>query len=361
MSKTSIDLLLVDDDDIDREMVRRLLLPNYTMREAATGHFALALVQAQPPDCVLLDYRLPDMDGLELLPALTQADLPVILLTGEENPATIVQAMQKGAQDYLVKKHLSPLTLAQAIANAIEKARLKREVKTQHQQLRALAVALTLAEQQERRRIAELLHDHIQQMLYALKTRTHLLRLEPAVGTGGQEHLVALKRLIDDLIGVTRQLTVDLSPPVLEHEGLAAALQWLAMHMYETHQLQVAFESQSTKQVSGADLRLLIFQVVRELLFNVVKHAGVKQAKLGVWEQENQLRILVADEGRGFALEAMRTQNRMHSGLGLTRVDERLALFGGRLEFDTQPGKGVRATLIVPLSGLSTEPTQEER
>jgi signal transduction histidine kinase len=360
MSEPTIDLLLVDDDEIDREMVCRLLLPNYTVREAATGQRALTLVQAQLPDCVLLDYRLPDINGLQLLPALTQAALPVILLTGEENPATIVQAMQQGAQDYLVKKQLSPLILANAIGNAIEKARLKREVEAQHQQLRALAVALTLAEQQERRRIADLLHDHIQQMLYALKTRAHLLRLEPAVGSGSQDHLVTLKRLIDELIGVTRQLTVELSPPLLHDEGLAAALQWLARHMHETHQLQVVFEHHPAQEVSSADVRLLIFQLVRELLFNVVKHAGVQQAKLVLWEQDNQLRILVADEGRGFAPEALRPQNRLPSGLGLTRIGERLALFGGRLELATQPGQGVRTTLIIPLSGLSTAPTPEE-
>lgn len=359
MTEPSIDLLLVDDDDTDREMVRRLLLPSYTVREAPSGHGALTLVQAQPPDCVLLDYRLPDMDGLQLLPALTQAAIPVILLTGEESPATIVQAMQEGAQDYLVKKYLSPLILAQAIGNAIEKVRLKRALEAQHQQLRALAVALTLAEQQERRRMAELLHDHIQQMLYALKTRTHLIRLDPTVGSAPQEHLMALKQLIEELIGVTRKLTVDLSPPVLNHEGLAAALQWLAIHMHETHQLQVAFERHAVQEVASADVRLLIFQVVRELLFNVVKHAGVQQAKLALWEQDNQLQILVADEGHGFTMAALSAENRLASGLGLTSVRERLALLGGRLELDTQPGKGVRATLSVPLADLSTAPPRK--
>lgn len=152
-------LLLIDDDTIDCELVRRLLGPTYTVDEASTGQLALARVQAHRPDCVLLDYRLPDMDGLDVLQQLVQATLPVILLTGEERPAIIVRAMQLGAQDYLLKQQLTQFALEQAITQAIVQVRLQQAVQEQQQQLRAFATALTLAEQQERHRIALLLHD----------------------------------------------------------------------------------------------------------------------------------------------------------------------------------------------------------
>lgn len=342
-----INLLLVDDDSIDREAVCRLLSSNYQVWQAATGQVALIQVQKVRPDCVLLDYRLPDVEGLALLTQFAQANLPVIVLTGEERPEIIVQAMQQGAQDYLVKKQLSALALDHAITNAIEKVRLQLAVAEQHQQLRTLAAALTLAEQQERRRIAQLLHDNIQQMLYGIKTRAHLLRLSPTAGPGVQEHLLALQRLADEVIQTTRTLTVELSPPMLQSEGLAAALQWLATYMQETHQLRVIFECQTEMPVPNADLRLLLFQIVRELLFNVVKHAGVQEAKLVLFEQDQQLMILVADEGRGFADEPTRQTS---GGFGLFSIRERLALFGGQLVLEGQANGGVRATISVPPS-----------
>ena len=92
-------LLLVEDDEVDREAVRRLLGAGYVVTNAATGKEALELIAASPPDAVLLDFRLPDMDGIDLVPGFVQGFIPVILLTGEDSPEVIVEAMQKGAQD----------------------------------------------------------------------------------------------------------------------------------------------------------------------------------------------------------------------------------------------------------------------
>src|SRR5262245_63593750 len=157
MSKP-LTLMLVDDDDIDREQVRRFLKVNYTVIEAATGREALKLIEGEHLDCVLLDYRLPDIGGLQLLPHFIEAYIPVIILTGEESPEVIVQAMQSGAQDYLVKTHLSLVGLEHAIVNAIEKVAMRRAIEQKNQQLRDLASALALAEQRERRRISQVLH-----------------------------------------------------------------------------------------------------------------------------------------------------------------------------------------------------------
>src|SRR5690606_5611854 len=116
------------------------------LHEASAGTQALQIVHDHSPACILLDYRLPDIDGLQLLPQFTQAYIPVIILTGEESPEVIVQAMQLGAQDYLVKNHLSRVALEHAITNAIEKIALRRDIEQKNHQVRALASALTLAE-----------------------------------------------------------------------------------------------------------------------------------------------------------------------------------------------------------------------
>ena len=348
MLGTRIELLLVDDDEIDRELVCRLLSSEYAVSEAATAEEALAAVERYRPDCVLLDYRLPDMDGLQMLPLLTRANLPVIILTGEESPEVIVQAMQQGAQNYLVKGSLTQIGLQHAITGAIEKVALKRDVDEKNRQLRKLASALALAEQRERRRVSQILHDHVQQILYGIQMRSQLIALDAAPDERVRDHLAALQGLVSDAILTTRTLTVELSPPVLQDEGLPAALQWLVSHMAERYNLHVALEITTDYKVANDDLGMLLFQLVRELLFNVVKHSGVSDAMVTLGEDGENLVICVADCGRGFDTQ-MRSQPALASGgFGLYSVRERLALFGGQLKVESGPGKGVRATVLVP-------------
>lgn len=350
MLEPQIELLLVDDDEVDRELVCRLLSTMHMVREASTASEALLMVERQRPDCVLLDYRLPDADGLQLLPIFTRAYVPVIILTGEESPEVIVQAMQQGAQNYLVKNALTQIGLVHAITGAIEKVALKRDVEEKNRQLRRLASALTLAEQRERRRVSQILHDHVQQILYGIQMRSQLIALDAAPDERVRDHLAALQALVSEAIRTTRTLTVELSPPVLQSEGLAAALQWLASHMAEHYGLQVKLDILSDYQGANDDLHMLLFQLVRELLFNVVKHAGVQQASVSLAEEDENLVICVADCGRGFdpSLRSASGSSSSGSGFGLYSVRERLALFGGQLKVDAVPGQGVQATVLVP-------------
>jgi signal transduction histidine kinase len=348
MNEPRIELLLVDDDEIDRELVCRLLSPLYVVREATTAQEALAKIEIVRPDCVLLDYRLPDMDGLQVLPFLTRASLAVIILTGEESPEVIVQAMQQGAQNYLVKGGLTEIGLQHAITSAIERMTLKRDVEEKNRQLRKLASALALAEQRERRRVSQILHDHVQQILYGIQMRSQLIALDAPPDERVREHLVALQTLVGDAILTTRTLTVELSPPVLQNEGLAAALQWLVSHMAERYNLHVTLEIATDCNVANDDLSMLLFQLVRELLFNVVKHSGVSEARLTLSDNEESLVICVADCGRGFDAPVRTAPVLAGGGFGLYSVRERLALFGGQLQVESGPGKGVRATVLVP-------------
>ncbi len=111
MSKPQIRILIVEDDLIDRMACRRALAqnPNYefVLSEAETGREGLQLAHQQKPDCVLLDYHLPDLDGLEFLAELRkdlgEITVPVMMLTGSDNTSVAVEAMKRGAQDYLVK------------------------------------------------------------------------------------------------------------------------------------------------------------------------------------------------------------------------------------------------------------------
>lgn len=137
-------ILIVDDNPEDRSTCRRLLSlcseQRYVVIEAESGAQALQRCRSKNPDCVLLDYNLPDLDGLEFLAELrTHGDVPsfpVIMLTGQGDETVAVQAMKRGAQDYLVKGELEQESLHRAINNAVEKTSLRRKLYEAQEELK---------------------------------------------------------------------------------------------------------------------------------------------------------------------------------------------------------------------------------
>ena len=354
-----LDILVVDDNRLDRELVRRLLPREAPIREAATAEEARHQLDAARPDLVLLDNRLPDVDGLDLLPLFVERHVPVVMLTEIESPRVIVAAVERGAQDYLVKAALTAEGLRRAMDNAIEKAALRRTLHEQQQALeeqartlearnrdiRALASALTLAEQAERRRIAELLHDHVQQLLLGAKLRLQML---PGAEPGEIAALVAeVEGILQDSLQATRELAVELTPPALEEEELEEALSWLADHMSRLYRFTVRVVAESPGRVPSRDLRVLLLQLVRELLFNVVKHAGVARATIRLREENGRVAIAIEDEGRGFDVE--KVQRGRRRGFGLYSVRQRLELLGGSLQIISGNGGGTHAIIVAPL------------
>lgn len=124
-------VLLIDDDDVDREMVYRLVGTDFVLMEASTASEALELLSRAEPDCVLLDYRLPDADGLDLLGEFAERRIPTVMLTGQGSQSTAVEAMKRGAHDYLLKESLSRVDLQRAIQNSIVKMDLTRKIEEQ--------------------------------------------------------------------------------------------------------------------------------------------------------------------------------------------------------------------------------------
>jgi CheY-like chemotaxis protein len=213
------------------------------------------------------------------------------------------------------------------------------------EQLKALASELTLAEQRERQRLAQLLHDGLQQLLVGAKFR--IGALERAKGREVQRLAGELSDLISESIESSRSLTYELCPPILRQSGLLSALEWLARWMEDKHGLTVHLKASCEVAPASEEATILLFQATRELLFNVVKHSGVKAARVEVACEAGEVRILVADRGTGFNPQQIRAAS--DGGLGLLSLRERLELLGGRVEIDSAPGRGSRFTLVAPL------------
>ena len=173
------------------------------------------------------------------------------------------------------------------------------------------------------------------------------LRKALAAGEAAPELEIAgeIERALRQAIHVTRDLSVELSPPVLHDEGLAEALRWLAALMQVQQGLVVEVRAAPDFPLLEDDLRVLLFQAVRELLFNVVKHAGVQEVVVTLAREGERLRITVRDEGRGFAA------GDGEGGQGLRRIEQRMKLLGGTMEVAAAPGRGTCVTLAVPVEG----------
>ncbi|HEU4685128.1 MAG TPA: response regulator [Nitrospira sp.] len=230
-----------------------------------------------------------------------------------------------------------------------------RNLVQSEQRLRALATELNLTEQRERKRLATELHDHLQQLLVLCKLKLgHGKRFADPVPSCAKA-IRETDELLSDALKYTRTLVAELSPPVIRDHGLPAALTWLADYM-KKHDLSVDVRILSGEQVQVAeDQAVLLFQCVRELLINSSKHAGTGQASISMTHDQGLLRIEVRDEGKGFdpAL-AMSGEESASGGIsskfGLFSIGERMRAMGGAFDVDSAPGRGMSATLTLPVA-----------
>lgn len=213
-------------------------------------------------------------------------------------------------------------------------------------QIRHLASELSLAEERERRRIAQVLHDDIQQMLVAAQIMLQMASWDGPEGDG--EALQKAEEYLRETLAATRRLSSELSSPTLRSPAVQDGLLSLAAFMEERYNLKVWLEADEAGDIGDDDLRSLIIRLVRELLFNVVKHAGVREAWVRARHAGSELRIEVWDEGRGFDPDAG-DEPEAEPGLGLESMKERLALFGGWLQVEATPGAGTRVQVVVPV------------
>jgi PAS domain S-box-containing protein len=225
------------------------------------------------------------------------------------------------------------------------------------EQLRALTVELAQAEQRERRRLAQVLHDHLQQLLVGMKFTTSTIRRRGAADLAGQLH--KLDALVEDALKTSRDLVVDLSPPILHKGTMSQVLFWLAEWVHDKHGLRVTVDADERANPQSEEIRTLLFQAVRELLLNTVKHAGTKSAMVQLRNlDEKQVQVIVRDEGAGFDPQARKEQPT--GGFGLLSLRERLEALGGHLEIDSSPGQGTQTTVTVPAGLLQAKPVASE-
>jgi PAS domain S-box-containing protein len=216
--------------------------------------------------------------------------------------------------------------------------------------IRSLASKLTLVEQEERHRISQVLHDDLQQRLFAIKAQLSFLdgvTDKDQVPASAYLELDQIQASLSETIAITRNLSIDLNPVVLHGEGLAEAMTWLAFRMKEQYGLQIDLEAKESFSSLDHHMRMVLFQAIRELLFNVVKHAGVLEAKITLEQRDGHGHITINDEGVGFDAEAVLKD--VKTAHGLLIVQDRLSLLGCDIQVISKPGEGTRIVIGLPV------------
>ncbi|MGC4029013.1 MAG: MASE1 domain-containing protein [Steroidobacteraceae bacterium] len=239
-----------------------------------------------------------------------------------------------------------------------EIAELNTRLLREQERLKSYARQIMTAEERARRATAVDLHDGIAQSLVGMA-----MTLEVARRQASPELQVLIDETRANLRQVqerTRNMIADLSPPGLYELGLCPALQWMAVYFRGHDRLQVELDCKVNEASIPMELRVLIFKLVRELLRNVVKHAGVRYARVTARGDQDRLSIEVMDAGRGFEWQ-MDLFGERNRGFGLWSIADRVSEVGGEFKVDTAPGRGARFELRFALRRCAGEDAGMDR
>jgi len=250
---------------------------------------------------------------------------------------------------------VTDITERRRAAAALEERTVELERRTA--QLSHLASDLTLAEQHAREQLAKTLHDGLQQLLLiAALNLDQQMKHDAETRTAPAEHLVQAKSHVEEAIAAARSLSFELYPPALQSSGLPAALSWLADWTRTKYGIEVQVSASPLANSARKDVRTLLFESVRELLLNAVKHAHADRVSVDLAvDADGMLCITVTDQGIGFEpAEVSEPAKGGHAGWGLFSIRERLTLLGGRFDIESNPGQGSRFRLIAPIGTPDT-------
>lgn len=370
---TSGRILVVDDNSDMRRYVRRLLADYYEVHAVSNGREAIAAIRSRPPDLVLTDVMMPELDGFGLLRELRENaatnTIPVILLSARAGEDARIEGLEAGADDYMVKPftarellarvsaHLSLSRLRRESAERERSLRAELEIRVKdrttelqivNQELRELSSRLQQTQDEERRRLARELHDSAGQLLVALALDIAALKTEARkLSAEGAKRLSDDAEMVDQLSTEIRTISHLLHPPLLDEVGLSSALRWYIDGFAERSKISATLDLPENLQRLPGDLEIAIFRVVQECLTNIHRHARSPSCAVRVVEDENHLHVEIRDAGRGIPKDKQSALTSSLGGVGLRGMQERIRQLGGTLEI-TSSTKGTLVAVTLP-------------
>ena len=332
----SADILIVDDTIENLHLLSEMLAQQgYEVRIVKSGAMALRGVQAQPPDLILLDIMMPQMDGYEVCQHLkanpqTQ-NIPVIFISALNEVFDKVKAFAVGGADYITK----PFQIEEVCARVAHQLTIRRL----QMQIEDLAI------EQERNRIARDIHDSLGHSLVALN-----LHMETALAMWNEHpdraypFLVKAKQLGSEALQAVRQSVSAMRDDPLQGKGLAEAIAHLIQAFHQTTSVQPNCQIHLDRSVSHA-INMALYRIVQEGLTNICKYAAATAVQLQIESNPAGIFLKLQDNGKGFQMGESR------SGFGLQGMQERVAALGGSLEIVSERDRGCCINAYFPVMG----------
>lgn len=355
MDDQPIKLLLVDDDEDDYVIIQDLLSEvgwaKFYLHWASTYVAAQEAVQSNDYDVYLLDYRLGERDGLELMRWLRKegSTAPVIMLTAYGDHELDMKAMRDGVADYLEKNRINPPLLERSIRYAMERERHLALLRRSGRQLRLLSSKLIEAEEKERKLVARELHDSIGASLTAI-----IYGLEEALEIASDELAIQLREVLamaQETVEETRRISSNLRPSIVDDLGIMATINWFSRQfqgLYDSITIEKHMEVQEDEVAEP--LKIVIYRILQEAMNNVAKHSNADTVHISLRRTEESLELAVEDNGRGFDSVSLLQQGKSLTGMGLGSMRERTELSGGSFTISSKKGEGTVVEASWPLS-----------
>lgn len=229
-----------------------------------------------------------------------------------------------------------------------ERKKMEENLLARQRKINAMAIDLSIAEERERCRIAGELHDQVGPTLLLVKMKLEALKSEIQSGEY-KSYFDSIEELMDRSVQDIISLTFQLRPPILANAGLEAALKWLAQEFGQKYGLQVKVLDDMSSKPLKYEVRSVLFQTVRELLLNVSKHAGTKNAVISMKKELDEIVVMIEDDGIGFLVEKNADGTVKTSGFGIFNIQNKIEFLGGRVTIDSSPGSGTHVTILAPL------------
>jgi signal transduction histidine kinase len=344
-------ILIVDDNATARETLLAMLEPeNYQIEQAIDGFQTLQMLHHVRPDLILLDVMMPGMDGFETCRRIRAtpelAEVPIIILTALDDRASLLQGIEAGADDFLTK----PVDRHELTARVRTITRLNRyhTLQQQREDLREMSERLITAQEQERQRISRELHDDLGQAL-----TTHMISLRNLQDDLSIPQEVLFERLQTlhdqsyEIFVKIRRLAQDLRPPILDALGLKVSMQTYCTEFSRRTHLPITFEVDNSISDLPDIYNITLYRLLQEALNNIVKHAKATHAWVDLSAEDDYIVLTIQDNGHGF--DPVNTQP---SGMGLSSMNERVTIAGGRFQISSIPERGTILSAQFPLSAI---------
>ena len=238
---------------------------------------------------------------------------------------------------------LAVFSMSKIVRLELEAAARYREIATARAELKRLSARLVEAQEDERRSISRELHDQVGQALTGVRVElANLSRRIRARDTKGAEAKVEeIKEMVEDSVGVVRNMALLLRPSMLDDLGLVPALQWQAREVSKRTGLRVKIAAEGVSEDLPEDHKTCIYRIVQESLHNCVQHAEATTVRVTVRQEAAHILLKIQDDGKGFHAEQER-------GMGLLGMQERASHLGGTFAVETRPGQGTTVSLLLP-------------